>query len=74
MIKLLIMVAVAYVIGILCGYFVQRHSFLKGLKPDGEMVVNMDDPKKDIYTLHIFVPMAELPEKDRLFFTVRRDS
>lgn len=42
-------------------------------KGDGEMVINTEDPEKDVYSLNLNCPVDELAEKDEIVFKVVSD-
>ena len=45
-------------IGILIGMFLR-----KGRKPDGELKVDVSDPRKDKYLLEFHIPLDDIPGK-----------
>lgn len=44
----------------------------KNYKGDGNLVINEDDPEKDIYSLELNVDLAELADKSQVTFKVNK--
>lgn len=45
---------------------------LPELKTDGTMTINTSDPKKDVYSLELNSPVADLANKSIVSFTVKK--
>ena len=43
------------------------------IKKVGTIVINNNDPEKDIYTLELDVPFGELDTKHRVYFDIRHE-
>ena len=55
-----------YVIGILIGHF-----FWPGKGKDGDMIIDFDDPTKDVYTLCLNIPLTTLQTKRYISIRIR---
>lgn len=68
MIKIYILVYTAllavFFLGMACAYWKMNR------KPDGIFRVNTVDPDKDVFSVEIHIPLAELPTKKTLYFKV----
>lgn len=55
-----------YVIGMLVGYF-----FWPWKGRDGDMIIDLEDPTKDVYTLSLNMPLVRLQTKKYISIRVR---
>ena len=40
--------------------------------PGGVMHIDTSDPKKDVYTLELLIPIEKLPDRKGVYFTIER--
>ncbi len=65
--QLLTLVLGAYIFGILIGVVIAKLF----QKKDGELVIDLSSPEKDLYQLRFETPLDELPKRKKVIFTVK---
>ena len=66
-IQLLMLVIGAYIFGILIGVVVTKLFE----KKDGELVIDLSNPEKDLYQLRFETGLEELPKRKKVIFKVK---
>ena len=65
--QLLTLVLGAYIFGILIGVVISK-LFQKN---DGELVIDLSNPEKDLYQLRFETPLEELPKRKKVTFKIK---
>ena len=62
-----IFLVIGWLTALIMGIVNYKHS---QRKPDGAIVINMDDPEKDTYTLELYIPFGELDTRGDVTFRI----
>ena len=65
--QLLTLVLGAYIFGILIGVVIAKLF----QKKDGELVIDLSNPEKDLYQLRFETPLEELPKRKKVVFKIK---
>ena len=65
--QLLTLVLGAYIFGILIGVVISKLF----QKKDGELVIDLSNPNKDLYQLRFETPLDELPNRKKVIFKIK---
>jgi len=65
--QLLMLVIGAYIFGILIGVVIPKLFE----KKDGELVIDLSNPEKDLYQLRFETPLEELPKRKKVIFKIK---
>ena len=65
--QLLTLVLGAYIFGILIGVAIAKLF----QKKDGELVIDLSNPEKDLYQLRFETPLDELPKRKKVIFKIK---
>lgn len=65
--QLLMLVIGVYIFGILIGVVIPKLFE----KKDGELVIDLSNPEKDLYQLRFETPLEELPKRKKVIFKIK---
>ena len=65
--QLLTLVLGAYIFGILIGIVIAKLF----QKKDGELVIDLSNPDKDLYQLRFETPLEDLPKRKKVIFKIK---
>lgn len=64
------MLICSYIFGIMIGLVIMIiPKFLR--KPDGELVIDLSNPDKDLYQLRFETPLEKLPDRKKVIFKIK---
>ena len=67
--EIILLCFVMLLIGLIIARYTMKNKY-KEIKKVGNLVINMSDPEKDVYSLELDIPFGELDQHSKVIFEI----